>query len=267
MLMAGEPTSSEPRKQSFLQQVETLAQSLAYRLTYWLLACLNPGHTIEEVRLGRMIRKATIANDGPCLPETVDADVALEESSRAFRTEERRREILDDKSKFLLTTGALLVAANAVLLPYTQSRWVGLLPVVPMIAAVFLILMYFRTYTVRIVDWKALDWSRPIDEVKRKLAKEQFECALDLEPVNEFRVGVQRGARRAIVVAVILMVPSLILATFSGENRDGLTERIRQHTELRTLLRWAYLRNADLRGANVTDEQLSQANSTEGVVR
>ncbi len=232
--MVGEPTSNKAPKQSRLQQVEALAQSLAYRLTYWLLACLNPGHTLKEVRQGRMEHET--ANGAPQLPDTADADAAIEESSRAFGAEERRREILDDKSKFLLTAGALLIAANAVLLPYISPRWIGLLPVVPMIAAVFLILMYFRTYTVRIVNWKSLDWSCTSDELKREVAKEQFLCTLDLEPVNAFRVGVQRGARRAVVVALFLMVPSLTLATFSGENQDGLTERIRQHTELRTLL-------------------------------
>jgi hypothetical protein len=58
-----------------------------------------------------------------------------------------------------------------------------------------------------------------------------------LGPINNFRVGIQRAARRAVVLAVVLMLPSLIVAAFGNPKESSLAEEIEQNAELHSLLR------------------------------
>jgi len=229
-------TNDAPRRTtSVAERVEAVASWVAYHITYLILLVLNPGHRLGEVLGGRM--KHDKVEPRPDLASIGDAHIAVEEARRALQEAEQRRTIIDDKSKILLTISALLLAADAALLPHVRFRWVCLLPVIPVISAAFLILMYFRTYTVRVIDWSSMKWSGSRDDIARDLATEYFECAADLGPVNDFRVGIQRAARRAVVLAVVLMLPSLILVGFGNPKESPLPERIEQNAEVRSLLR------------------------------
>ena len=93
-----------------------------------------------------------MAGDKVVLPDNADADLAIEEARRVAEREESRREIVDDKSKVMLTV-ALLLAANAALLPHASSV-ASAIPLCFVFVAVFLPLMYFRTYKMEVVHYK-----------------------------------------------------------------------------------------------------------------
>lgn len=218
-----------PPRKPLIERTEGAASRAAYRCTYWLLSILNPGHTIEEIRQGKMDG----ARPAMKLPPSADSDIALNEARRAQESEEMRRAIVDDKSKVLLTVSALLLAANTAILPHTL--W-GLVPLFFVFAAVFLTLMYFRTYKSKCVDYEKVEWQKTAAEVKLQLAREVFDCAQSMEPVNNLRVGVHRGARRALILAVICMIPSLVVLAQPRNAIDPLVERIERDARVRALL-------------------------------
>lgn len=220
-------------KEGWIESVEKWAQTGVYRLAYYLLWVLNPGHTYSEIRNGKL----DITSDAFSLPENADPDLALEESRRAMEREESRRQIVDDKSKVLLTVSALLFAANAALLPHLPWKALGLFPIGLVFSSVFLMLLYFRTYKTHVIDHKSLDWSMNQENVRRKIADELFKCAANESPINDLRIGVHRGARRALVLAIVAMIPALCAVAFSAKATETLLERIKKDAQVRDLLR------------------------------
>lgn len=215
-------------------RAEACIRRVAYWITYAILAVLNPGHTCAEVRDGKMHHKGAA---GPKIGSSANAGLVLEEARLAKEGEEQRRVIADEKSKVLLTVAALLLASNAALVPYVSVRWVSLLPIIPMMATLFLVLMYFRTYGTPVVDREQIDWSAAADDIKRALALACFDCAAMMGPVNDFRVGVQRAARRAILISVALMLPSVVMAVLGSQDSSVLIREVKRNAELRSLLR------------------------------
>lgn len=177
------------------------------------------------------------ARDYFVLPDGAEPAIALEEARRASDCEETRRQIVDDKSRVLLTVSALLFAANAALLPQVPLRVLGLIPIMFVFAAVFLTLMYFRTYRTSVVEHKVLEWSKEPDELRREIARQQFNCAASEGPINDLRIGVHRGARRALLLAVFSMVPAILSVAFSGKETDSLYDRLVKDAKVRDLLR------------------------------
>ena len=178
------------------------------------MCILNPGHSLSEITDGRLHYRET--KWAITLTDDVDPDFVLEQAHAALAEEERRREILDQKSTSLLTIGAILLAGNAALLRYSAFPGLHLIPLLPLVAALFLLLMYFRTYRKMAVHRSSIDWSKHTKTIKRELASQLFEAAFDLEPINAFRVGVQRAARRAIIVSVLLIIPVALISFASN---------------------------------------------------
>ena len=226
----------ETKKRSVWSNVEDWEDWLRlpfYLVTWALLKVLNPGHSFYEVWKGRMESargRSTLGIESSSDPELARS------SSEAAQTEEiERREVIDSKSKVLLTVSALLLAGNTALLPHLSPRWLGLIPFVPILTAVFLILMYFRTGVRSVVDWDKVDWSKDPETIKRDLAQQQFKCAFDMESVNSFQVGIHRGARRSVVLAVLLLLPLAVFAVSQPSDGD-LVKRLQNDAELRQLL-------------------------------
>ena len=224
------PAPGAPQTRTWAERLEPYAQELAYWVVYWLLFVFNPGHTLKEIRDGALDSEAEPVD----LPDDADASLALEEARRAVAYEEARRGVVDEKSKVLLTVSALLLAANAVLLP--RAPLAGVIPLLCVFVATFLTLMYFRTYTTTVVDYGAVKWSKKSDEVRIQIAREEFTCADGMARVNEYRVGVHRGARRALIAAVISMFLVSIAAVSLSKRPDPLVERIKKDAEVRALL-------------------------------
>lgn len=220
-------------RKTWVARLEPWARDAVYGVAYGLLYVFNPGHTFSEVREGKMNHGA--APEAVKLPGDANPEFTLQEARRAVECEEKRRMVVDDKSKVMLTASALLIAANAALLPHVPLRYLGLLPIVFAFAAVFLTLMYFRTYTFEVMDHQGTKWSDP--KVGRlEIARREFACARSMGPQNDMRVGVQRGARRALVLAVSSMIPVLIVVALVTPS-DALVKRIETDAQVQALLR------------------------------
>jgi hypothetical protein len=216
----------------WLERAETWVSDAAYRVAFWLVYFLNPGHSYDEIRDGQM--RHTTPSAPVVLPDGTDAELALDEARREAEREEGRRAIIDDKSKVMLTVSTLLLAANSALLPFLPIRWIGFIPICFVLAAIFLTLMYFRTYRTECVDPTKVDWA---DKAKAQLdiARVEFECARKMGPQNDLRVGVHKAARRALILALASVVPVLLTVAFVTPD-DALVKRIETDAKVRALL-------------------------------
>lgn len=204
----------------------------AYGIAYAMLFVLNHGHSYKEIRAGAL-NHAT-KGDAVTIPDNANAELALEEARRVAEREESRREVVDDKSKVMLTVSALLLTANSALLPHAPIRWLAFIPLCFVFMAVFLLLMYFRTYQSEVVHHSETDWA-DADNAKLALARIEFACAEKMGPQNDLRIGVHRAARRSLVLALAFMVPVLISVAFVTPD-DALVKRIQADAQVRALL-------------------------------
>jgi len=230
------PTSSPapPKKttKSWIVRIDDWASHAAYSVAHAMLFVLNHGHTYKEFRAGQLSHAK--ARDAVTLPDDADAELALEEARSATEREENRREVVDDKSKVMLTVSALLLAANAALLPQAPVRWLAFIPLCFVFVAVFLLLMYFRTYQSEVVDHAGMNWADS-DKAKLALARIEFACAEKMGPQNDLRIGVHRAARRSLVLALAFMVPVLVTVAWV-KPAAPLLKRIQTDAEVRALL-------------------------------
>ena len=221
---------SRSRVDHLLSRTEACARACFYWLANSLLFLLNHGHTLAEVCDGRMRRKS------PDAPITAwdDTDLFLNEVRRRGDREDERKAAIDDKTRVLLTMSGLLFAATAALVPHLSLPALGLIPLGLILACVFLTLMYFRTYDVQVPSLSSLD-SRNATEAKRQLAQAELQCCSHLALQNDFRVGVHRAARRALILGLVSI---LVVASFGAvpARRDQLLDRLRSDAELRGLL-------------------------------
>jgi hypothetical protein len=225
--------ATKPAVSTWLGTVEQRVAPGAYWVAFGLLWLLNPGHTHEELSSGRLSR--SVKRWVP--PKDCNPDLALEEARRATNSEEKRRQIIDEKSKILLTVGAFLFVANTALAAKSGSKLLTALPLPFIFSSVFLTLMYFRTYTTKVVDPLAVDWSKSQTDLKLDIAQRQFDCAIYEAPINDLRIGVQRGARRALILAMVAMIPAFFSVFAPAAECDQLYERFEKDAKLRELLR------------------------------
>lgn len=207
---------------------------MLHRMVFIVLAVLNPGHKLEEIKHGKMIHDET----ENCLttPSHENADLFFSEMQKAREDEEQRRTVIDDKNKVLLTVGGLLLTANAAVISHVAYRWVALLPLLPLMIAIFLVLVYYRTQGYRVVDLESMDWSGDSKDAKHKIALEYWSCGKALSPINDFRVGVYRAARRALLVGLGLLIPVFVLAGFGPEQESKFLKRLKEDRDLVRLL-------------------------------
>lgn len=232
--MSEETESVAPpaNKRSPMAILEGWVGTAAYCVVYGLVWCLNPGHTYREIRDGEMRHDRSAEPTG--IPDGSDEDLALDEARREAAREEDRRAAIDDKSKVMLTVSALLLAANAALLPHLPVRWLGLVPLLCVLAAVFLTLMYFRTWRTEVVDRSRIDWT-DAKRAKLALAQSEFGCAARMGPQNDLRVGVHRAARRSLVLALLALVP-VAISVVAVPSTDAYIKRLETDAEVRALL-------------------------------
>jgi hypothetical protein len=198
-----------------MNKVEEWASVVVYALVYVIVFVLNPGHRYAEIRTGALDHKKGVGV--PVIPNGTNGSFVLEEARREVDREENRRAVIDNKSKVLLTVSAIMLAAIAALMPHLPMVWIALVPMGFVLVAVFLTLMYFRTYRTMVVDPLEIDWANS-SLAMRELARIEFECAAYMGPQNDFRVGMHRSARRALVIGVLALVPiPVTLALRPGE--------------------------------------------------
>lgn len=220
-----------------LNRIEELGSSLLKIFSFLVLAILNPGHTLDEVVQGKMIHSNS-ENPSELLPppSKENIDLYYSEAEKGKKVEEERRTVIDEKNKVLLTVGGLLLTANAALFTQVAHQWVALLPMLPIMMAIFLILVYFRTQAYSVVSLESFDWTGDSCDVKYRVALEHLKCGKALGPINDFRVGVYRAARRALLIGLALLIPVFLLAGFGHEQENNFLKRLKGNQDLVRLL-------------------------------
>jgi len=241
MNQTGQDATTQPKgTRTLLERVEFVSSSAAWGVAFALMYVFNPGHTFEELRDGRMHKEKAEHSplDSPSehswLKTASDSSRACEEARNVLASEENRQKVIDEKSKVMLTVSALLLAAISAILPHVAFRWLLLVPFGLTCATIYLLLMYFRTCTVQSPDPSSIDWS-DARAAESAIAKAQLEASADLEPQNGLRVGVQRAARRTLILALLALMPSVAMLA-SSPSEDRLIETLRDHIEIRELL-------------------------------
>lgn len=241
MSQTGQDATTQPKgTPTLLGRIEFVAASAAWGVTFALMYIFNPGHTFKELRDGRMHKKKAehspldSSSEHSWLETASDPSMACEEARNVLASEEHRQKVIDEKSKVMLTVSALLLAAISAVLPHVAFRWLLLVPFGLTCATIYLLLMYFRTCTVQSPDPSSIDWS-DARAAQSAIARAQLDASADLEPQNGLRVGVQRAARRTLILALLALMPSVAMLAFSP-SQVKLIETLRDRTEIRELL-------------------------------
>lgn len=211
--------------------LESVGKKICNRATWFFMFLLNPGHSFAEVTEQRMHYKKKVdkAKEEPC---SADEEMLLTAASSHYQTEVNRARVVDEKNKVLLTIAALLVTAIAALAPSVNHRWLALIPLFPIMAALYLILVHFGVQAVPVPDWKSVRSFPKADEATRKLASEYFKCGDELGPQNNFRVGVYRTSARAMIIGIILMIPLFIALVVTPSQGERVIKQIKNDQSL-----------------------------------
>ncbi len=226
--------SSSNWLQTAMNKIEAASVYLAYRVVWLMMAVLNPGHTFSEIKDGNMEYEQQVDAVNVC--DADDPQFALDEARRYMEQEEQRRMVIDDKSKVMLTVAAILFAANAAVLSRLSVWWFGLVPLGSLFMSVYLTLMYFRTYTLQVIDYSKITWTDTKD-TKQEIAQQEFNCVAGMESQNSLRIGVHKASRRALILALGSTFIVVCIQMIQPQPKDALVNRIETDAEVRELLR------------------------------
>jgi hypothetical protein len=199
--------------------LEKHGKACCKRTTYFFLLILNPGHTYNEVKCGKM-------HVPPGFKSKFEDDKnATVESARAYFEEEvKRSQVIDEKNKVLLTITALLIAADAAIASSIEPKWLILFPFIPTVISIFLILVHFGIQTIPIPEY---------GKKNEELIKSYFDCMKKYSQANCFRVGIYLAACRATTIGVLLLLVVFIYFPFSKGSsfEDKLMNTMQNNTE------------------------------------
>ena len=214
--------------------IEKVFGDLANLITFFLMFILNPGHTFQEVKDKHMnVKEDTdikIENS-----DKIDPDFFLETTKKSLDAELDRGSVIDEKNKVLLTVAALLMASDAAMVTIISPKWVSILPAIPIISALFLILVHFGVRVIPVPDFKEISKDVNLNNAKINLGKEYLSCESKYSYSNNYFVGVYRASCRAIIIGIILLITAF---AFVGNNSENdIIKMLRNNTELMNLLK------------------------------
>lgn len=214
--------------------IEKASGYLVNLITFFLMFILNPGHTFKEVQDKRMNNKKNTDNEFE-ISDEIDPDFFLQTTKENLKGELNRGTVIDEKNKVLLTVAALLMAADVAMITAINPKWIAILPIVPTIAALFLILVHFGVRVVPVPNYKEISKDINLNNAKRNLGKEYLSCESKYSYSNNYFVGVYRASCRAIILGILLLIPAFAFVGNNSEN--NLIKLLRNNTELMNLLK------------------------------
>ena len=215
-------------------KLEFIGKIICNRATWFFMAMLNPGHCFAEITEQKMHLNQNVETIEE-VPSSADKEMLLMAASSHYQIEIDRGRVIDEKNKVLLTVAALLVAAIAALAPRIGYKWLALIPLFPIMVAIYLILVHFGVQAVSVPNWRSLQSFQKGDDVK-KLVSEYFKCGDTLGPQNDFRVGVYRTSARAMTIGAILIIPLFIALVVTPSQDESIILRIMNDQRLQVLL-------------------------------
>lgn len=212
--------------------LEKTFKKISDRITFYILYFTFQHHTIEEVRNFVSYHEIDYSISLNMDISNSNLDLVLDEAIKLNKEEETRRAAIDEKNKVLLTICALLAAASGVLFTHVKPNWLLLLPIVPILVAVFLILRHFGVQAQAVIDMGSIDWSKESGEVKKELAKSYIDCANFLSPRNDFLVDVYHASHRLLRLGIIALLVVFVIAVFFPADDRNNTQSITINRDL-----------------------------------
>jgi hypothetical protein len=213
-----------------------------------LLAYLTPRIYGKEIAYGD-VKAGTFASRNPAplnLEEAKDLDTLLDMSKEGLGNTEKRRNVVTDKCKTLLTLGSLLLGVVGLLLPKYlafDSIWLrafSVFAIALLFNAIVVLLMYFDVGHDMEVSLGQSDIPLDDTNLKKSLLNRQLRCTAASENRTDYLVELYRAARFCFLSALTtiagLVLFSLLMSS-PADQTERIVREIRADPTLTNLLR------------------------------
>lgn len=229
--------------QAILDGLYYARQHVVTALAYITLRLYGKEIAYSDVKAG------TFASRKPSpmsLENAEDVDSLLEMARESCANADKRRSVVTDKCKTLLTLGSLLFGVIGLLLPkylafdYWWMSWLSVLAIAILFNAVIVLLVFFDVGHDMEVSLGQDDI--PLDEtnLKKSLLNRHLQCCAASENRTDYLVDLYRAARCCFLSALTI-VAGLVLASLLTNSPKDQAERIvreiRSDSTLTNLLR------------------------------
>ena len=215
---------------------ECIGKKFCTLLTWVFMLFLNPGHKLIEVKKMEMIeQQSKTHHEDNFLQE--DPDFLYECLHSHYQTEVDRARIIDEKNRILLTVSTLMLAVVAVIGTKVELHWLILIPVIPIVIAIYLILIHFGVQRIHEPNWESVKNFKSKDKAKKILAKDFLRCHEILSHKNNFRVGLYRAGLRALLIGLGLMLLLFFVVILNHSKANNLEKSLQGNKEIDEMLR------------------------------
>lgn len=194
------------------------------------------------------VKSRTFANRTPSplnLDAAEDIDTLLEITKEAVSNAEKRRGVVTDKCKMLLTFGSLLFAVIGLLLPKYLAFDSVLMRVMAVIAvsilfnAIIILLFFFDVGNEMEISLEQADIQLDEKNLKKSLLNSRLQCCAASENRTDCLADIYLAARfcilTAIVVVAVLVLGSLIM-NVPSDQVERIVREVRSDSKLTNLL-------------------------------
>lgn len=164
------------------------------------------------------------------LDDAKDISTLLDLSKESLKSAEKRRNIITDKCKTLLTLGSLLLGVIGLLLPKYlafDSLWMrgmSILAIAILFNAIVLLLMFFDVGTDMEISLTQTDVTLDKTNLEKSLLNQHRACTADSENRTNYLVDLYQATRFCLLSALTI-VAGLVLANLIIYNPEAQKER------------------------------------------
>lgn len=154
--------------------------------------------------------------------ESSDLDTLLTEAKYGLATAEKRRAIIADKGKTLLTLGSILLATIGLIFPKwftlqeSAERVIFVAVLIVLLITVILLLVFIGIGREKVVSIEQSEAVLNESELKRRLINSYVECKQAVDGRTDFLIDVYQTARFFLSSALALIVILFSIHVFRG---------------------------------------------------
>lgn len=229
--------------QSVLDRFYYARQDVVTALAYFTLRVYGLEITYHDVKTGTSASRKPLPLS---LEDAKDIDTLWEMSKEGFASAEKRRSVVTDKCKTLLTLGSLLLGVVGLLLPkylafdFMWMRGLSVCAIAILFNAIIVLLVFFDVGQDMEVSLDQSDIPLDTTNLKKSLLNRQLRCCAATENRTDYLVDLYRAARFCFLSALTI-VAGLVLTSLLMNSPADQTERIvrvvRSDSTLTNLLR------------------------------
>lgn len=212
-------------------------------LAYLTLRLYGKEVTFSEVKLGTFASR----RPSPLILDNVkDIDTLLEMSKEGVVNAEKRRTVVTDKCKTLLTLGSLLLGVIGLLLPKYLAfdalwmRGLSVFAIVIVFNAIVMLLMFFDVGQDMEVSLEQSDIPLDGADLKKSLLNDHVKCSAATENRTDYLVELYRAARFCLLSALTIIAGLVLLNQLTTDPKDQaerVVRELRSDSGLTNLLR------------------------------